>query len=879
MKRFTIISLLFFMFVLLNTAVYPQCQVQTTNVIFESANSLTFDVYIKNTGITNWTYSHGSFVWNYNTSFLNGGTPTFSLVSGYSDFPLTAQPPSALLGSPSIMRTSSNLPGANGVILAGQNLRLYRFRLQTSAASFSGTSLNAAWKTIGTPYSRIFSWNSGTGLPEENLNPSFNMGPAALVLEENFDYGSTPDTAITHVTANWVRHSGATGPAYLATSLSYPVYPSSGIGGSVAYTFGSSGVNDGDVNRTLSSLVTTDNNVYVACLVNLSAARATADYFFHVGPSPISTVFRGRVFVRTNGAGWSLGFSKSTEAAVNDNTVLNFNQTYLVVIKYTFSTASASDDVATIYLYDTGYPAAEPGSPLVTIGPVGSGTGSDPVNIGTVAIRQGGNTPTGTIDGIRVGLTWAEVFPSIGSPVLAASPSTLSGFGYLPGGGPSTSQSYNLSGSDLTPLSGNITVLGTSSYEVSSDNLTFVSSFTIPYVGGVLASTPIYVRLKAGLPAGAYNGEFVTNTGGGADTAKVTCNGSVFKPEPTNHVTGFSGVLGSPSYARINLIWNDATGGTIPDGYLIKGSTYAFDSITVPIDGIPVANSFLVQNVAAGVQANLFSALNGGRTYYFKIFPYTNSGATINYKTDGTIPVFSLATTPPPALTIVETFNYTTGSYLTDNGWLAHSGAGSNPITVAATPLTYTGYFASGVGKSVTMVTSGEDANRAFDSVKTGSVYGSFLVNVTSAQASGDYIFHFGLENNTSLFFGKVFVKDSLGAIAFGLAKNQNTAVVYTPAVYSTATTYLIVVKYAFNTGTTTDDEAKLWINPVISGIEPASDLTQTDLGTDAAALGMFALRQGGSTSAAAITSKWYSCCNFLGSFNCRCYPKPYRIY
>ncbi len=568
----------------------------------------------------------------------------------------------------------------------------------------------------------------------------------------------------------------------------------------------------------------------------------------------LDTTFRGRVFARSNGAGWSFGLSKSNETRVDDNTILNFNQTYLVVLKYSFSTALATDDVVTLYVYDTGYPTTEPGSPLVTIGPTGSGTASDPANIGTIAIRQGTNTPTANIDGIRVSTSWSEIFPVTGSPLISVSPSLLSGFTYFEGSGPSASQSYNLSGSSLTPASGNISVTGSTNYEVSLNNSTFSGSVNVAYSGGGLASTPIYVRLKAGLLGGTYNGELIANAGGGATTQNVTCNGSVVKSEPTNHVTGFAGVLGIPSYYSIILNWIDAAGGTTPDGYLIKGSSFHYDSIKVPIDGTPENNSLFVQNVLQGVQTKTFG-LNSATTYYFKIFPYSNSGANINYKIDGTVPQFSIATNSAPSLPLTENFGYVTGTFLTDNGWLAHNAAGTNPIPVNDSPLSYPGYINSGLGKSVSMTTSGEDDNRAFNGVTTGSIYASFMVNVTSAQATGDYFFHMGPENTTSLFYAKVFVKKNAGdSLAIGVAKRNNTDVVYTPFSYALNTTLLIAVKYTFNAGTITDDEVKLWVNPVLDGIEPAATLTQTDLGEDALSLGMLALRQGGTTTAAALT-------------------------
>jgi hypothetical protein len=163
--------------------------------------------------------------------------------------------------------------------------------------------------------------------------------------------------------------------------------------------------------------------------------------------------------------------------------------------------------------------------------------------------------------------------------------------------------------------------------------------------------------------------------------------------------------------------------------------------------------------------------------------------------------------------------------------------------------LTYNGYINSGIGKSVSLVNplgaAAEDVNKLFSSVSSGSIYASFMVNVSSATTDGIYFFHFGPENSTTSFFGKVFVQnDGSDNLAFGVAKNSNTSAAYTTFSYSLNTTYLIVVKYTFNTSSTTDDEVKLWINPVLDGSEPVADLTQTDTQTDPTKLDFIALRQ-----------------------------------
>lgn len=240
-----------------------------------------------------------------------------------------------------------------------------------------------------------------------------------VLLNENFDYGSTANSNITLVTQNWARHSGAQGPQYVYPGLSYTSYPSTNVGGALSFTNGSSGNNDGDVNRQTSTFISSTSVVYASFLLNLTSAKVynnAGDYFFHLGPAILSTTFRGRVYVMSNGNGFSFGLSKSSgpEVPVYSNTVLNFNQTYLVVLKYSFNASATTDDEVTLYVYSSGVPTSEPGNPDVTIGPTGTGSSADPTDIGTVAIRQGSNTPTGTIDGIRAADSWTALLGATG---------------------------------------------------------------------------------------------------------------------------------------------------------------------------------------------------------------------------------------------------------------------------------------------------------------------------------------------------------------------------------------------------------------------------------------------------------------------------------
>ena len=201
---------------------------------------------------------------------------------------------------------------------------------------------------------------------------------------------------------------------------------------------------------------------------------------------------------------------------------------------------------------------------------------------------------------------------------------------------------------------------------------------------------------------------------------------------------------------------------------------------------------------------------------------------------------------------VTEEFEYTVGNLLTAEGYTAHSGGGTNPISVISGNLTYPVYPASGLGNMIQLVNTGEDVskNLAAD-ITNGTVYASLLVNVDSAQ-SGDYFFHLGPNPISTTFRARVFVKKAVnGNLAFGLAKGSTSVTntpIYTDSIYSTGTTYLVVVAYQFVDGAT-NDLVKLWVNPDLSGPEPTPLLTKDDpLNTDII-IGSFAFRQGPSTA------------------------------
>ena len=226
--------------------------------------------------------------------------------------------------------------------------------------------------------------------------------------------------------------------------------------------------------------------------------------------------------------------------------------------------------------------------------------------------------------------------------------------------------------------------------------------------------------------------------------------------------------------------------------------------------------------------------------------------------------LFVLANYGYSQLLMQEDFNYAAGALLSANGWSVHSGT-TNFLTVVAPGLSYTGYSGSAVGNAVGLTTSGEDANLKMagtDSVTSGSVYAAFMVNVSAAQAAGDYFFHFSNKTmSTSQYRARTYCKlASNGKLAFGLLKSSATAafpIKYSDSVYVTGTTYLLVVKYSFSSAGTADDTVSLFVNPVMNGTEPLPNVTHFDntaaTAFDLSSFGAIALRQGSATNAATL--------------------------
>lgn len=111
------------------------------------------------------------------------------------------------------------------------------------------------------------------------------------------------------------------------------------------------------------------------------------------------------------------------------------------------------------------------------------------------------------------------------TPTITVTETSLTGFTYVVGSGPSAEQTFKLSGSNLT---NDISVSAPTNYEISKTSGSgWASSLTFTPSGGTVAEQTVYVRLKAGLSEGSYNNETINISSTGATSKTVTLNGSV----------------------------------------------------------------------------------------------------------------------------------------------------------------------------------------------------------------------------------------------------------------------------------------------------------------------------------------------------------------
>lgn len=216
-------------------------------------------------------------------------------------------------------------------------------------------------------------------------------------------------------------------------------------------------------------------------------------------------------------------------------------------------------------------------------------------------------------------------------PALTVSTTSLTGFAYAVGAGPSATKSFTVAGQYLSDA---LTVTAPSNYEVSVSSVAgFTSSVQLTPSSGRVSSTKLYIRLKAGLAIGSYSGNITISSVGVADKT-IAVSGSV-SSQPGLYVsaTTITGldytVNGGPSAIQSF----DVYGGSLTGFVSVFEPTNYFEISTDGGDSFLPVSLAVVSPVSGDVNSAVYARLASGLPVgkYSDSITITSSGVTTLY--------------------------------------------------------------------------------------------------------------------------------------------------------------------------------------------------------------------------------------------------------
>ena len=394
-------------------------------------------------------------------------------------------------------------------------------------------------------------------------------------------------------------------------------------------------------------------------------------------------------------------------------------------------------------------------------------TFSETVNVtGNVRIRIKRATETGTANRrMNIDNVILTDFTGGSTPTITTSVTSLPSFGTVNNGTNSTSQSFTVTGLNLTDV---VAVAASSGFEVSTDNISFSTGFNLAQTGGTLNGEPVtlYVRFSPTV-AGLNNGT-ITLTSTDADDKTVTVSGTGV--EPTPELTVSSNTL--PDFGNITIGEESTSQSFTVSGSLLTANTLivAPGDFVVSTDNV-IFSSFLNLGQTGG-------NINGQPVTIYVRFQPSFAGVTggdIEISSTGavsqTVSVSGTGVDPIIGAPIaIDATDIQTNSFIAN--WEEVSGAASYRLDVSTSAS-----FSSLVSGSTTVETFTAIGGGSSTSYFTRSWTGVDGVNWTAFKSRTDQVVNAGndaitLQNAADAYLISEEISNGLTALSFDVKQN-----------------------------------------------------------------------------------------------------------
>ncbi|MBI2419246.1 MAG: T9SS type A sorting domain-containing protein [Ignavibacteriales bacterium] len=181
-----VLKALFLFTVVFSGLMFAQLPTTTLRIIgtnLDSANVLTFSVYLKSTHTTAFEFNGGQYHFDFKKAVLSGGTGTLSILS--SGLPTALQPKNPTVTTtttPGQLRLAANTPpgpGAGITLQPGDSVLIVKLKLRTTAAALLADSAQVTWRSPGftNPFTKIGAYLASVNTDITSACVFFNEAP------------------------------------------------------------------------------------------------------------------------------------------------------------------------------------------------------------------------------------------------------------------------------------------------------------------------------------------------------------------------------------------------------------------------------------------------------------------------------------------------------------------------------------------------------------------------------------------------------------------------------------------------------------------------------------------------------------------------------